>query len=265
MVITPPDAEGALGYRSLQRGLQILALVQEQGRLRIADISERLGMPLSTVYRYVSALAGSGFAHEIDGYLVAGERLAEEHDGPPHLVSVAAPILHRLRLDTGMTAILAVRVHTVAVSLEVSLAHPQHRVSFGRGRVRSLYAGASALPLLAYAPSRIVRDLLSAELRPFTNATLAPEMIEPYLRQIRSDGYAVTRGQITPGMIGVGVPVLIGEACLCSISLVGEESQLSGELGVAVAALRTAASELVHRLPTEREADAWLSAGEQPG
>lgn len=262
MTATSGDSTNAIGYRSLQRGLQILALLQEQGRLRVSEISEKLAVPLSTVYRYANVLASSGFAHEIDGYIVAGERLAEEHDASPHLVSMAAPILRRLRQETGMTAILAVRVHVTAVALEVALAHPQHRVTFGRGRIRSLYAGASALPLLAYAPQRIVSELLSGDLRPYTNATLSPEMINPYLQQVRADGYAVSHGQITPGMIGIGVPVLVNDVCLCSLSLVGEEPQFTGRVDEAIAALQVAATQLVNYLPSDRESEAWHGASE---
>lgn len=97
-------------YHSLQRGLQLLSLVQDEGRMKIAEISEQLDIPLSTVYRYVSVLKSSGFAYEIDGYLIAGERLNEANWESPHLIQIASPILWRLRKQTGMTAVLAVRV-----------------------------------------------------------------------------------------------------------------------------------------------------------
>lgn len=262
MLNRPAETSGSSGYRSLQRGLQVLGLVQEQGRLRISDISDQLGIPLSTVYRYVSVLRSSGFAHEIDGYLVAGERLAEGSDNSPHLVQMAAPILHRLRKETGMTAILTVRVHITAVCLDVSYAHPLHRVSFGRGQFRSLYAGASALPLLAYAPKKIVRELLSGDLRSYTTATLPPEMIDPYLRQVRAEGYAVSFGQITPGMAGVGVPVVVDGDCVCSLSLVGEELRFAEQLDDLVAALRVGANELVVRMSSNTEEKGWGSSHE---
>lgn len=250
--------EPAQGYRSLQRGLQVLTLVQEQGRVRISEIGSQLSMPLSTVYRYVNALDNSGFAHENDGYLVAGERLAETTPDSPHLVQMAAPVLRRLRRETGLTAVLAVRVHITAVCLDVSYAHPQHRVSFGRGQIRSLYAGASALALLAYAPQKVVRELLSGDLHSYTTATLTQEMLDPYLRQVRAEGHAVSYGQITPGMMGVGVPVLVGGECLCSLSLIGEQQHLADSVGSAVEALRAGAKELVESLPSNTENDVWM-------
>lgn len=249
-------------YHSLQRGLQMLSLVQDNGRLRVSDISERLGVPLSTVYRYVAALKDSGFAREIDGYLVASERLAEPGLESPHLVQMAAPVLHRLRRETGMSAVLAVRVHISAVCLDVALAHPTHRVSFTRGQVRSLYAGASALTLLAHAPQKVVKELVGAEMRTYTNATLTPEIIGPYLQQIRRDGYAVSHGQITPGMVGVGVPVLVDGVSVCSLSLVGEEARDLISVPEAVTALQSGAEELIARLPSTGGNEVWLGEGE---
>lgn len=253
---------GGPRYHSLQRGLQMLSLLQDSGRMRVSDISERLGVPLSTVYRYVAALKESGFAHEFDGYLVASERLAETGLESPHLVHMAAPVLQRMRRETGMSAVLAVRVHISAVCLDVSLAHPTHRVSFTRGQVRSLYAGASALTLLAHAPQKVVRELLSAELRTYTNATLTPEILAPYLQQIRQDGYAVSHGQITPGMVGVGVPVLVDGVSICSLSLVGEDARDSISVPDVVAVLRSGAEELIARLPEMDGNEVWLGEGD---
>ncbi|PPG27251.1 hypothetical protein C5E10_15500 [Pseudoclavibacter sp. RFBG4] len=247
---------GGAAYKSLHRGLEILQLIQGRGRLKISEISSELGMPLSTVYRYVTVLRDAGFAIEIDGYLMPSSRLAESDDASPHLVRYAAPVLRRLRELTGMTAILAVRVHITAVCLEVSYAHPQHRIPFGRGKVRSLYAGATALPLLAYAPKKVVRELLSGGLRAYTTATMSPEMIEPYLRQVRAEGHAVSYGQITPGMVGIGVPVFAGGRVLCSLSLVGDERQ-TGVLDERVALLKQGAAELAAKLPSNVDLEVW--------
>lgn len=248
-------------YHSLQRGLQMLSLVQDSGRMRVSDISKRLEVPLSTVYRYVAALKESGFANEIDGFLVASDRLAEPGIESPHLVQSAAPVLAQMRHETGMSAVLAVRVHISAVCLDVSLAHPSHRVSFKRGHVRNLYAGASALPLLAHAPQKFVKELLSSGLRAHTSATPTTEILAPYLEQIRDEGYAVSHGQITPGMFGVGVPVVVNGSCVCSLSLVGEEVRDNLSLEQILEVLRNGTKRLIERLPTADGEDIWLGEG----
>ena len=237
-----PEKKGE--YASLQRGLQILKLVQNLGRASASDISRMLGVPLSTVYRYIGILKESGFAIEIDGALVPSERLAEGWSGTSNLVRLASPILNRLRTDTEMTSVLAVRIHTAALCLDVSYAHAQHRVAFRRGQMRSLHAGATALPLLATAPQPIIREVLTRGYRGYTSATLSPGELAHELERIRSMGHAVSLGQTTPGMMGVGVPVFSNNACIASLSLVGEARTQTAPVEVLVAALHAAAGQL---------------------
>lgn len=231
-------------YASLQRGLQILKVMQNLGRASAADVSQMLDMPLSTVYRYIAILKDSGFAVEVEGALVPSERLAEGWSDTSNLVRLGAPILHRLRTDTDMTGVLAVRVHTAALCLDVSYAHPQHRVSFRRGQMRSLHAGASALPLLAHAPQSIIEEVLTRGYRGYTAATLRPGELAAELERIRRDGYSVSRGQTTPGMYGVGVPVDAKGTCIASLSLVDEIGKPAREEHDLVATLRGAAAQL---------------------
>jgi DNA-binding IclR family transcriptional regulator len=212
-------------YASLRRGLEILKLVQDLGRGSAAEISAHLGVPRSTVYRYLTMIKESGFAVEVDGGLVPSERLAEGWSDSSNLVRVAAPVLRQLREDLAMTAVLAVRVHTAALSLDVCYAHAQHRISFRRGQMRGLHAGASALALLAYAPDQIVRSVLERGYRGYTAATLSPAQLAHELEQIRTRQFATSRGQTTPGMMAAAVPIMMSGLCVASLSLVDEMSR----------------------------------------
>lgn len=243
---------------SLSRGLDILGLVQQSGRLRASDISATLGIPLSTVYRYITTLRGSGFIIEVDGYLLPSERLAESGEHSEHLVRYAEPVLRRLREQTGMSLVLAVRIHTAAVCLEASFAHPKHKISFQRGQVRPLYAGGSALSLLAFAPPSIQREVLESDFRLYTSATPGAADVAAQLEQIRADGFAVSYGHLTPGMVAVGMPVIVDGRCLCSLSMVGE-SPLGIPVDSLLQLLREGVRELMARMPTSAVREAWLS------
>lgn len=253
-IVTVPRSQ----YSSLHRGLEILALLQEEGRLRAGTISERLNIPLSTVYRYAAVLRESGFAVETDGYLIPSSRLTEPGRESEHLVHYSAPVLHRLREQSSFTAVLAVRVHTAALCLEAVVAHPKHRISFQRGKIRGLHAGASALPLIAFGPQSVLREVLDTGLRRYTSATPDPDTLKEEVRRIRSDGYAVSHGQVTPGMIGVGVPVLVDGRCLCSLSLVGD-AQSTARIDDLVELLNGGAQELRARMPTNAVSQAWVN------
>lgn len=242
----PNPADG--DYGSLHRGLEVLRLVQDRGAVTAKEIHHALGIPLSTVYRYVAVLKESGFAVDIDGMLVASERLSERWTASSRLVSLAAPILTSLRVVTGMTSVLAVRVHTAALCLDVSYAHPKHRIAFRRGQMRSLHAGASALVLLAYSPEPVISEVLSRGYREYTSSTLSPPVLREELKQIRQDGVSITVGQTTPGMMGVGVPVMSGGVCIASLTAVGESSRTTMSGSDLVEALKASALELRHEV-----------------
>ncbi|MDR2565547.1 MAG: helix-turn-helix domain-containing protein [Bifidobacteriaceae bacterium] len=244
------------GYQSLKRGLAILATIQDVGPMRTAEIATRLGTPLSSTYRYVSVLSEAGFAVEVDGVLVPSDRLTSPNEGPQHIVRACGPVLRGLRNLTGLTAALAVRVHTVALCLEVVFAHPQHRISFHRGQSHGLHAGGSALPLLAFAPRTIIREIAAAPLRRFTAHTPTREDLAELLPQIRRDGYAISHGHLTPGMSGFGVPLLVDGRCLCALSLIGDSTALARAEEL-VGALKRAAAELLARLASNGIQEAW--------
>ena len=229
--------------------------------LEVADVSKKLDLPLSTVYRYVVILRDSGFIIDIDGYLIPSDKLAEAGDDSEHIVRYAEPVLRRLRDETKMTAILAVRIHAAAVCLEASFAHPKHKISFQRGQVRTLSAGGTALPLLAFAPSSVLREVLGNEVRPYTSATPKRVDLDVELERVRTEGYSVSYGHLTPGMCAVGVPVIVDGRCLCSLSLVGE-APLAMEVGEAVKLLREGAREMLARMPSRGAREAWLSPDE---
>lgn len=248
-------------YSSLNRGLEILTLLQQEGRLRTVDIARTLDIPISTAYRYIAVLKDSGFAVDVDGYLAPSDRLAEPAEESEHLLQYSTPVLRRLRDETSYTALLAVRVHTAALCLEAAFAHPKHKISFQRGKVRALYAGASALPLLAFAPPSVLREVLDTDFRRYTSSTPNPVEVEREVRQIRTDGYALSYGHLTPGMVALGVPVIVDGKCLCSLSLVGETQSLA-EVDALVEVLRGGAAELLDRMPSSAIQEVWMHPDE---
>ncbi|EPR77217.1 Transcriptional regulator, IclR family [Leifsonia rubra CMS 76R] len=241
---------------SLNRGLDILDAIQGTGRLRASDIADLLDLALSTVYRYVNALREAGYVIDIDGYLIPSARFVEPTNDSTHLVRYAAPVLNRMRNLSQMTALLTVRVNTAAMCLEAVFAHPQHKISFQRGQTKALYAGASALPLLAFAPPRIIKEVLGGDFRRVTAATPGRVEVEREIERVRKEGHSVSHGHVTPGMTGFGVPVIIDGQCICVLSLVGTPSELTA-IEDSIDIMRAGARELVGRIPKHAIDETW--------
>jgi DNA-binding IclR family transcriptional regulator len=205
------------GYRdrnsTADRALDILRLFSEDKLVWSGtQIAEQLGVARSTAYRYLKGLVGSGFLEECDGGFRLGPqvfelaRLARKGVG---LAEVARPVMRQLADAVGETVLLTRRSGSAVVCLELEDAGHPVRISYERGHVMPLNAGAAAEVLLAWAPDQEVTELLAtAPLRRFTARTLTgKDEWRARLQEIRATGYAISRGELDEGIMGIAAPV----------------------------------------------------------
>ncbi|WP_067479119.1 IclR family transcriptional regulator [Actinomadura hibisca] len=230
------------GYRernsTADRALEILLLFDDDRTVATGtDIADHLGVARSTAYRYLQSLVASGFIEEQPpaGYRLGPRvfelaRLARKGLG---LSEIARPLMRELAAEVGETVLLTRRTGGTVVCLEREEADHPVRLSYERGHVLPINAGAAALVLLAYAPPQEIAAALGRERLPrFTGATVtdAAELYER-LESIKADGLAVSRGELDPDVLGVAAPI-------------------RGARGEVVAAVSVAA--LSHRVPVSR-------------
>ncbi|MDR0849667.1 MAG: helix-turn-helix domain-containing protein [Propionibacteriaceae bacterium] len=210
---------------SLLRGLRILDVTRAAGGTTVAQLMQATGLPSSTTYRLVHQLAGAGYLRVVDEIITPSQKLSEANTDLGHFQLVARPWLARLSHGSNLTTVLTVRVHTTARCLDICRAHASHRLAYRPGQDHALYAGASALPLLAHAPQRIIDEVLRGPFKKFTAATQSSSRVAAELVEIRRVGYATSDGTVSPNMHAIGIPVLKGNTCVGALSLVGEARQ----------------------------------------
>ena len=220
-----PTDIAPLEVSSLLRGLRILDIARAAGGTTVSQLMAATGLPSSTTYRLVHQLAGAGYLRMVDEMITPSQKLSEANADLGQLQSVARPWLARLSHASNLTAVLTVRVHTAARCLDIARAHASHRLAYRPGQDHALYAGASALPLLAHAPKRIIDEVLRGPFKKFTAATQSPAKVAAELTEIRRVGYATSHGTVSPNMHAIGVPVLKGNSCIAALSLVGESRE----------------------------------------
>jgi DNA-binding IclR family transcriptional regulator len=255
----PQLSEEARG--SLARGLQILDYVADQGQARVNDIANTLDIPLSTAYRYLRQLREGGYLYDVDGYYCLGTKFqsGSERREAGHLVHVAAPILRTLTEFTGEASILTVRVQTSVLCLDRVMPPRRYLLSFQRGSIRPLYAGASATVLLAFAPDDVIRVVLNGEIKRFTSHSPSKESLPAKLATIREQGFAITYGEVDADMRAVAVPAFRGKTCVCAISVAGPANRMTDDrLDTIVGQALAAGRELGDRLDTVSGAVAWV-------
>ncbi len=221
---------------TLEKCVQILTLFTETTpRLSVEEISTRLGIPKSTVYRYLSALkkhrliaedTRPGFYCLGDGILPLARAVARSS-----VQEIALPFMEQLREDYGETVILSALRSDQGVCLEKVEGTHALRVSHDRGAIFPLHAGASGKVLLAYLPSADQARIIRVQGLPrFTKTTITdPDLLRKELGRIRSQGYAESDGEVTEGTYGIGAPIYgRGGKIVAALSVAAPKQRLQG-------------------------------------
>lgn len=226
--MTGLGAEPSPGGASFSRGLKVLIAVAEAGEIRADELACEVGVPLSTVYRYLRTLRDLDMVEERDGSYVRGWRLLElsGHDlAQTRLVELGHAFLREIVEATGESAVLTVRAGSHAVCLRQVESHHPIRMDFRIGQLLPLYAGAGQRMLLAHAPQPVIDRVLSQPMRHLTDRTPSRAAIVRELEQIRRRGLSVSRGEYYEGALAIAIPVFVGGELVCSLTVAGPEGR----------------------------------------
>ncbi|MDQ0456769.1 IclR family transcriptional regulator [Rhizobium paknamense] len=209
----------------LDRFVEILRLFDsEKPDWTIQDMAVAVDVPASTVYRTVRELVSQGFldpsieAHyrlgaafiEFDRRLRLCDPLIRE--GEPMLLDVLAAA------QVPCVAVIA-RLYREEVICVVDHRTPNNTIdtSYERGRPMPLLKGATSKAILAQLPRARLGKILKAAGQ---DGDLQQDMVSK-LTAIRRQGYAITRGEVDKGLVGISVAVSCPEAAIhASMSLI---------------------------------------------
>ena len=190
------------------RVLQVLAVLAQQGRaLAAAELIEHTGLARSTLYRQLVRLKRWGFVLESEGYYAPGPlslQLALGFDLASHLVRQARQGMVDLAQQSHESVGLIVAVNDQAICLDMVDSQHSLRCSFEKGRSVPLRAGASAKCVLAHLPEAARAAVLDAE---YGAEMPERQSAQDELDAIRQAGFAVSAGEVDPGVWGCSVPL----------------------------------------------------------
>ncbi|WNC17490.1 IclR family transcriptional regulator [Brevibacillus brevis] len=201
--------------QTISRTIQILrSFSREEKELSLAEFHHKLGLSKSSLQRILNTLVNYGFLEKDEKrktYRLGNElyylgKLVEEHS---HLLTVTKPYLKTVRDRLGESVYLNIVEHgeRKCIAFEEGK-HDLMTISY-IGQTSPLYAGASAKLLLAYQPpEKMTQYLEQTALRPLTNATVTDkDKLLEELREIRTRGYASSRGERVIGVCSVSAPI----------------------------------------------------------
>jgi DNA-binding IclR family transcriptional regulator len=201
--------------------LLLKLLAESEGDAAVAQVAERLKLPTSTTHRLLGLLVNTGLAERAarpGTYRVGLEflRLGGLVVSRTEVTTVAEGFMQQVAEATGETCILNLYVPSEQKALIAKVIHGRHPLRYEAQLygVSSLCFGATGRGLLAFLPDDVIhRVLAKQEVSPITGRALSnARVVRRELRQIKERGYAISRGQRTPGAVGLAAPVFKGAA-----------------------------------------------------
>ena len=236
----------------------MIGVLESRGEASAAEIAKRTGEPLSSVYRLLQSLTGVGWVDR--GWrrgtyrlgllmLTIGGQLEDKLD----VRECALPSLRRLVETTGTTSFLCVRRDTRAVCVERIEGQAVRSLAMQLGGSLPLFAGAAPRAILAFLPAAEQRSSLRVSRLPGDPPRPDAAGIQADVEQVRRDGFAVSDGDVTPGIAALGAPVFNHRGELAAaISISGIRSQILGSARTANIELITTCAREVSRRSARR-------------
>jgi DNA-binding IclR family transcriptional regulator len=248
----------------LAKAVALLDVIAEAGEATPARLAELTGEPRSSVYRLLASLQELGLVEpgrRRGTYLLGlklfrlGSTVMSRFDER----EAALPVMERINEETGETLFLCVRRGDEAVCIERIDGARVTLLALRLGGSLPLHAGGAARALLAFEPPAAWDDYLDRRpleaLTPRTPATR--EALIDDLRATRERGYAISDGDVTPGVAAVGAPIFDHTGAVrAALSIGGMRGTLLGEGSRAVELVREGAAAVSRTLGHDGAAQA---------
>ena len=200
------------GVQSIERAFAILRALS-LGAAGVTDLSERTGLPKSTVSRLLSSLDDEqAVSQNSDGNYELGEgisRLGSALRGDKSAIEIARPHMVELMELTGEAVGLnRFDGHSVRTLLQVDDPASSVVVRDWTGEPTPVHAVPAGLAILAHSSRALQNNLLESELEKVTKNTMTdPDALRERFATIRRDGYAWVFEEFTADINSVAAPI----------------------------------------------------------
>jgi IclR family transcriptional regulator, pca regulon regulatory protein len=262
-------AENAAWFsQSLARGLIVArAFDRESPRMRCSDMAAKTGLTRASARRYLLTLKELGYLGADGDWFYPMPRILElgySFISSARLEDFVEPILKRLADETGAAAHFAVLDNNETLCLGSVFSPKMFGFYISIGARHPAYAGSLGKVLLSGLSEKKLDEYLRT-VRPLahTAETLtAPAALRREIAAARKDGYAVNRGELNPGIVGIAVPVRNKDgavAAAVNANWISVQPVKSAEIKRCLGPLREAARQIEMRLSSGAVPIGWMS------
>ena len=230
---------GISSSKTVDRLVLILdSFSREKPSWSLTELSEHLGLPKSTLYRFLVALE----QHKIMRHNSSDKRwhlgyrlsiwgqLATESTGLQHLAREA---MEDLVAATGEMSLLTMYEDRMIICIDKIETSQAVRLALDVGKRQPPHAGASSKVLMAYLPEDEIRAIIEEDgLAPIcVNTITDPVALCVELAKIRHQGYALSIEETDLGAWGVSTPIFDRNGdVVASIGVAGPTLRFTDEL-----------------------------------
>lgn len=206
--------EWVVSMQSVKNALRVLEAVAEHQPAGLSDLTQRLGLPKTTVQRCLTTL------HEAEWIKPAGQEqrrwaitgrafsVGSQAANDQDLRSVALPLLGELQVATSETVHLMVPDGNTVVLVERLDSSHQLRTFYSLGTRMPLHTCSNGKAVLAALPAEDVAEYLASNLVKVTDQTVTdPDLLSAQLGMIRKIGYAVNEEEQQEGIVSIGAAI----------------------------------------------------------
>jgi IclR family transcriptional regulator, KDG regulon repressor len=244
---------------SVQKALSLLkAFSFDRREYSLVELARETGLNVSTTHRLLATLETEELIARdpATGHYRLAVKMFELGSVVLHgleLNTVGTPILARLATETEDTAYFTILTgdEVLCVARIEGVRHSRSQF-LAVGRQLPLHAGAGSKVLLAHVPlARVEQTLKQCSFARYTDNTIVdPQKFLAELALVRTQGYSLSVGEITSGILAIAAPICQGQGqVVAAISLSGARERYGPEaLPAAIEKVRDAANQISFRL-----------------
>jgi IclR family transcriptional regulator, mhp operon transcriptional activator len=247
----------AMSVNSLQKGLEILRLLNELDHTQVRHLHKATGLPKATIVRMIDTLVDAGYVmrSENGDCILTAKVLALSHGyhADDHLLAISGPILERFRQEHSWPTDLARFDQDAMVILDTSRSTGTLSLNRSIGSRLPVMVTALGRAWLGFCePAERERALAALARSPDPLADLARDRValDRLVAEIRVRGYAVSDREYLKYTRAVAVPILSGGRVVACINMMVVASAMTMEEAetIFVTPLRAAAEEIAQGL-----------------
>lgn len=263
------QAQRRSSVRSLERGLALLQIVNEEGGIRPSDAARLLQLPRPTAHRLLETLEELGYVRRSPSdnrffVTIKARRLSGGYDTDIQLSEVVGPVLSQLLIDLVWPVNIA--THRAGMMVVRETTHSRSPLSVDRdmvGREVPILRTATGRAYLAFCPEQERQEILQCirtQADPDDEPYLIAGAVEEMLARCRRDGYGARLSEAyVPRTSSIALPIKIDGYAIACISVVWLSTSIapSRAIKLFLPRLRDVAAMLGRRL----ESAQWTAPG----